>query len=106
MRIDFMLVAALVSCCLIKPAVADSLDCGAPLTDAVVHQAQANVQRKLPSTPITAASAGPDGTCLVALTLGNGQTAYTDRTGRYFFFGALFDLKTGTQLGVRTTGRP
>lgn len=87
-----------------QPAALAGFGCSTPLTPAQVQAAESTVRGRLPSTPILGATAGPDGTCLVSLRLGNGQTAYTDVTGRYFFFGALLDLQTGQQLGARLVG--
>lgn len=43
---------------------------------------------------------------LVALRLGNGEVAYTDKRGRYLMLGLILDSQTGTALDRQLDGRP
>jgi hypothetical protein len=41
---------------------------------------------------------------MVALKIKNGETAYTDKFGRYLVFGLIFDTTTGTALDRQMDG--
>ena len=63
------------------------------------------LQGAMPTTRFVSAwpSAMPG---LVALRLANGQVAYTDKTGRYFVVGLIFDSNTGAALDKQMDGTP
>lgn len=42
---------------------------------------------------------------MVALQIKGGETAYTDKNGRYLVFGLIFDTTTGTALDRQMDGR-
>jgi len=43
---------------------------------------------------------------LVAVKLESGEVGYTDKSGRYFFFGLVLDTATGTALDKQLEGHP
>lgn len=69
------------------------------------ERALTNVRSAFPRTRFDAAwPSGFPG--LVALRLGNGDVAYTDKNGRYLMLGLIFDSATGTVLDRKLDGRP
>jgi hypothetical protein len=71
--------------------------------DKAVVQAEADaalsvVKGRLASTQFAGAEPGPAGTCLIKLHLVNGNVAFTDLAGHYFFYGVIFDLVSNKQL--------
>lgn len=74
-------------------------------SSAEVQSALAGVRGAFPRTRFDEAWASPV-PGLVALRLGNGQVAYTDKQGRYLLLGLILDSKTGIALDRQLDGRP
>lgn len=72
---------------------------------AEVQSALAGVRAAFPRTRFDSAWASP-AAGLVALRLGNGQVAYTDKFGRYLMLGLILDSTTGIALDRQLDGRP
>lgn len=68
-----------------------------PATAQEASRAAERVRLRLKGTPILDASAS-EVPGLVRLVLPEGKVAYTDKEGRYYIMGIVFDLSTGQAL--------
>lgn len=72
--------------------------CNRSLTQADADAALAALQGRMAATRFISAEPGPAGTCWVKVHLENGEAAYADPAGRYFFYGVVFDLTSNKTL--------
>lgn len=75
-----------------------------PVAQAQAQAVLARVRSALPATKFASAAPAPAGTCWVQLTLADGAKAWASPDGRYFFYGAMFDLSRGGDAGRATAG--
>lgn len=101
-----VLVAALLaSSAATQAAVPEACRASGYTDELTASRALDRVRQALPATEFKGAR-GPVGPCLVELEMGSGGLAYTDPSGRYFFMGALIDLRTGKGTEGRASSGP